>query len=114
MHGLSRGLYGRPTANDAIYAPFDRTQVDEQDLILAMVDDLAQQVAASSQVGTRELALEYRVLEVVSKATHRLMNLAQPQVVCNVVADQVRRAHSRRISERTDPFFTDPIGPPEP
>lgn len=61
--------------NHAIAASFDRAQIDEEHLVFAMVDDLAEQVPATREIGTRHLAFEHRVLQVITKAArHAITN----------------------------------------
>jgi hypothetical protein len=69
-------------------APLGRSEVDEQHLILAVMNQLAQRVPAAGQVGRREPALEHRVLKAVSEPDHRLVDAAQAEVVGDVVAHQ--------------------------
>jgi hypothetical protein len=45
--------------NHAIAATLDGAQVDEENLILAVVDDFAQQMTAARQITACKLALEY-------------------------------------------------------
>ena len=57
--------------DETLAAPFDRAKIDELHLILAVVDDLAQRVAAADEVSGRELAFEDRVLQVVAEVARR-------------------------------------------
>jgi hypothetical protein len=58
-----------------------------------MFDDFPECVAALRQVSWRKLALEDRVLEVISEIPHRLEDTAEAFVVTDVVADDICRAH---------------------
>jgi len=54
-----------------------------------MVNDSRQRRPASDQIACRELAFEYRVLQMIAVATHGLEDLAKAFVVRNVVTDQI-------------------------
>jgi hypothetical protein len=90
VEGAIRAAQG---CDDAIATAFDRTKVDEEHLIFAMIDDLAEQMPTSREIGPRQLTLEDRVLQVVAESTHRFVDPAQAEVVRNVVADQIRVPH---------------------
>ena len=79
--------------NDAVAAAFDGTEVDKQHLIFPMVDDLGEQVAAPGQVGLRELAFEDRLLQMIAKPAHRLMDFGEALVVADVVTDEIGLPH---------------------
>ena len=54
MHGLSIGEYALPSAViTRSPRPSTGPEVDEQHLVLAVIDDLAQHVAAAREVGRR-------------------------------------------------------------
>jgi len=79
--------------DDAITASLDRSEIDEEDLIIAMINDLAERMAAAHQVGRCELALEDGVLKMVTEVAHRFEHLAEPLFVADVVADEIGVAH---------------------
>src|SRR5438445_675007 len=78
----------------------DRAEIDEQHLILVVVDENAQLMAAPCEIGRIELTLENRVLQVIAKPAHRLVDLRQPALVADVVADEEGVPHI--ISYRLD------------
>lgn len=78
---IERTVWTSKCRNDSIAASFDGPKVDKQNLILAVVHDFAQQMAASRKIRARELTLEHRILQVIAKPAHRLVDLTQPQVV---------------------------------
>src|SRR5208337_928014 len=78
----------------ALAAPLRRSQVNEEHLVVAMVNQLPQRMPAFRKINRRELALEDRVLQVVAKITHGLEDLPQPLVVADVVADEVSVTHA--------------------
>lgn len=77
----------------SIAAAFGGAKIDEEHLVFAMVDDLAECLAALGKVDRPELALEDGVLQVVAKAAHGFEDLAEPFVVTDVVADEEGVAH---------------------
>ncbi len=79
--------------DDPIAAPLGWPQVNEQHLVLAVVNLVAESRPALGQVGRRELALEDRVLQVVAEIPHGLKDLTEPLVVGDVVADENRISH---------------------
>ena len=85
--GLAEG------GDDALAAAVAGAKVDEEDLVLAVVDDAAELLAAADEVAGGELALEDGELEVVAEAAHGLEDAAEALVVGDVVADEVGGAH---------------------
>ena len=81
--------------DDAIASSLDRAQIDEQHLVFVVVNEGTQLMAAPRQIGGIELTLENRVLQVIAKPAHRLVDLRQPALVADVVADEERVAHVR-------------------
>lgn len=79
--------------DDSIAAAFNGSEIDEQHLILAMVDDLPEGVAAANQVSWRELALEDRILEMVAEVAHRFEDAPESLVIADVVAYEISIAH---------------------
>jgi hypothetical protein len=63
--------------------------MNEQHLVFVVVNDSRQRRPASNQIARRELAFEYRVLQMVAVATHGLEDLVKTLVVGNVVTDQI-------------------------
>jgi hypothetical protein len=60
------GTVGTAQGRDyPIAAALYRTEIDEQDLVLTMIDDPPEEMAAVCQIGPGELALEHRVLQMV-------------------------------------------------
>jgi hypothetical protein len=93
----ARGVDGRVRFAGRCYytiaAALDRTQINEQDLIVAMVDYFAEGVAAADEIGRRELAFKDGILEMIAEIAHGLIHGAQPLVVTDVVANEIRIAH---------------------
>lgn len=75
--------------NDSVSATLGRAKVDEQNLIVVVVNNFAQRLAAADHIRRRELTLEYRELEMVPEAAHELKDPPQPLIIRDVVADQV-------------------------
>jgi molybdopterin-binding protein len=90
---VHRGISLAERGDHAVTASLGRAEVNEQHLVFPVVDDLRQEVPAARQVRCRELALEDRVLQVVAEPAHGLVDLREPAVVADVVADQVRVPH---------------------
>jgi hypothetical protein len=63
--------------------------VNEQHLVFIMVNNSRQRRPASDQIARRELAFEYRILQMVAVATHGLEDLTKALVVRDVVTDQI-------------------------
>jgi hypothetical protein len=68
-----------------------------------MFDDFAERMAAAGQVDPRKLAFKDRVLQVIAEVTHGFEDLAQPLVIGDVIADEIRVAHGCRSRERRLP-----------
>jgi hypothetical protein len=81
------------SSDNAVSAPFRWAEVNEENLIVIVVDDGAQSLTATHQIGGRELALKHGKLKMVSKPAHQLEDLPQSLVVRDVVTDQVRTPH---------------------
>jgi|SRR5579875_1580542 len=79
--------------DDTLTAPFRRTEVYKEDLVVVMMNDRAEFRAQPHDIRGSELAFKNRVLEVISVAAHCLKHLSQPLVVGNVIADQKGAAH---------------------
>src|SRR5688572_793711 len=86
---VERGVRLTKGGDHAVAAAFSRAEVDEQHLILAVVNDLAELVPAANQVDRGELAFEDRVLQVIAEAAHGLVDFAEALVVADVVADEI-------------------------
>jgi hypothetical protein len=94
MHGASIAVYGfLRAAMTRSPRPAAGTEIDEQHLILGMVDDPRQIRPTPRQIRRRKLTFEHGVLQMVPVPAHRLKDFAQPLVVADVVADQVRSTH---------------------
>src|SRR5690606_12628148 len=65
------------------------------DLVLLVIDDLAERVPAPGDVDRRKLTFEDRVLQVVAEVPHGFKDLAKALVVANVVADEVGITHGQ-------------------
>lgn len=81
------------TRDDPLAACLGRAEIDEEHLVFVVLDDVAQGVPAAGQIDGGELALEDRVLQVVAKVPHGLVDLAEPLVIADVVADEVGVSH---------------------
>jgi hypothetical protein len=94
--------------NHAFATSFGWSEVDEEHLIVAVVDQFTQDVPALREVDGRELAFEDRVLQVVPEIAHGLEDLAEALAVVNVVADEVGGSHwggtLRLIAPRKGPI----------
>jgi hypothetical protein len=86
---IDHGVRAPERGDDAITASLHRAEIDEEHLILAVVDDLAEHMPAAHQIGWRELALEDRVLQMVAEVAHRLVDRLQAFVLADVVTDEV-------------------------
>ena len=58
------------SSDNAVSAPFRWAEVHEENLIVVMMDDGAQSLTATHQIGGRELALKHGKLKMVSKPAH--------------------------------------------
>jgi hypothetical protein len=101
MRGLSNNEAGRvdgcvgetERGDDAVATALSRAEMDEQNLIFAVMDDAGEVGAAADQVAGGEMALEDGVLQVVAEAAHGFEDLAEASVVADVVTDEIRLAH---------------------
>lgn len=57
-------------------------------------------MSTARQVDECELALEYRVLQVVTPIAHRIEHFAQSLVVADVVTDEISVAHGSTFGEK--------------
>ena len=80
--------------DNSVAAPVGGAKIHEEHLVLLVVNDGGNQSTAACEVGRSELALEDRVLEVVAEPPHELEDLAKALIVADVVADEVRSAHT--------------------
>ena len=79
--------------DDAIASTIGRTEVDEQDLIVSVVDDVLQLRLTLEQINFGQLTLEDAELNVIAPVFHSFEDLAKSLSVCDVVADDVRSEH---------------------
>ena len=70
-----------------------RSQIDNEHLIFALIDDLRQGPFHSYQIDVREVTLKDGKLEMRPKAFHRLENAPQTFRIADVVGDQVVTTH---------------------
>lgn len=91
--GVDGGITFTQRGNNAITTSFRRSQFNEEDLVLAMIDNLAQHVAATRQVRRRELAFEDGVLQVISHIPHGFEGFAETFVIADVITDQIGVTH---------------------
>jgi len=70
-----------------------RTQVNEEDLIVPVVDDFTEQSTESCKLDRIQLAFEDRILKMITPVTKSSKDLAKAFIVANVVTDQVSRSH---------------------
>src|SRR5262249_10791300 len=104
--GLTKG------SDDAVAAALGRSQADEQDLVLIVVDDRDEVAPASRQVRGGQLAFEDGVLQVVAIVAHGLEDFAQALVVADVVADKVTCTHPLTINPERIGRSRSNAGPP--
>ena len=61
--------------------------MDEKNLVFVVVDDAGKFRTAPNQITLGELALKYRVLQMIAVSAHGLEDLAETAVVGDVVAN---------------------------
>ena len=91
--GIDGGVRLPERHNHALPATLGGTKVDEEDLIVAVVDQFAEDVSAFREIDGSELTFEDGVLQVVPEITHGLVDFTKPLVVADVVADEVGGTH---------------------
>jgi hypothetical protein len=67
--------------------------MDEKNLVFVVVDDAGKFRTAPNQITLGELALKYRVLQMIAVSAHGLEDLAETAVVGDVVANEIGLAH---------------------
>ena len=77
---------------------FRRAQVDDEDLIFALIDDLRQGGLHAHEVDIRQIALKHGELQMRAEAFHRLKHAPQPFGIADVVGDQVVTTHPFTVS----------------
>lgn len=77
----------------AVAMPFGRTEVDEEDLVLTVMDQFTKGVPALGEVDGSELAFKDRKLQVIAVVAHGPKNAPKPLVVAHVIANEVGVAH---------------------
>src|SRR5947209_3274402 len=103
-----------------LHMPVLRPEIDEHDLILAMVNDLRQRLNEQDALRRREVATEDGVLQGVAEAAHSAVDAAQATRICNVIADNVAVTHlaftsCRKAGRlRPRPTGSGPAGAPAP
>ncbi len=90
---VDAGVRFAESGDHAVSPPFCGAKIDKENLVLGVVDDVAEFAAELDEIGWSELALEDGVLEVIAPAAHNLEDAPQAFVVGDVVANKVRRAH---------------------
>jgi hypothetical protein len=90
---IQTGVRASERGDDALAAAFDRPEIYEQHLILAVMNQFAESVTAARQIRCRKFAFEYRILHAIPEAAHALVDAAKAEVVGNVVADEVSVPH---------------------
>ena len=73
--------------------------MDEEDLVIAMVNDGGQCGAEADEIGFGQLAFKDGVLQVVAPAAHGLKDFAEALIVTDVVADEVGGTHSQTVKQ---------------
>ena len=79
--------------DDPFATTVGRSEIDEQHLVVAVINNLVQFMLALSQVDWVELTFEDRVLQVISEIAHRLEDFAEPLVITDVIADEIGITH---------------------
>lgn len=79
--------------DDAVPPAFARSEIDEQDLVVGVVDNFGQLSAALQQVGRGELALKDAVLQMIAPVPQRFEDLAESFGIADVIGDDVRVSH---------------------
>ncbi len=82
-----------------IPAPLRGPEIHKENLVVVVMNNLAQRLAATHQIECRELVLKDRALKMVPKPAHQIEDFPQPLVIRNVVTDQIGAAHSFFIQE---------------
>ena len=90
---IDRGVGKSKRFDDSFATPFGRTEVDEQNLVVSVIDDGSKFFTKGEQFGRAELAFEDAVLKMVATSANRFENFLKPFVVANVLADQIGRPH---------------------
>ena len=79
--------------NDPVAPAFRRSQTDEHDLVLGVIDDRLELGFEPNLFHCAQIALEDGKLQVIAEILARLEHASQPFVVGNVIADQIGDAH---------------------
>ncbi len=95
--GLAQG------ADDAFASTLGWTEIDKQDLVLVVMNNIAQFGAKADEIDFPELAFEYRKLQVVSPCFHGLEDLAQTLRIGDVVRNYVGVAHEISVFKPSRP-----------
>jgi hypothetical protein len=70
-----------------------RSEIDEQNLIVVVINDFSQFRPECDQFTSRQSAFEHRELQVIAPTAHGLEHVAQPFGVRDVVANDIGIAH---------------------